>query len=151
MKKKEKILDFMNLLSNFTITEKIDELNIIFSRAASILNMDRIILYKRISLKEAIISSIFSNVKDEKIKISTVVNIKENINVYNSFISGKISKIPIPDEGEDIAISISNNEYVLAADDINEARETSTDEHIYFTFLAKATENALNNFYAKKE
>jgi len=149
MNNHKKTLNFMQLLSNFKIENSIKDLRIIFKNAAKILNMDRIILYENIDNINSKVITIYSSYSDEKLKENTVVNISENINLSNTIKTKKISTIPVPDIGEDIALVINNGKYILSADDIDEARLTSKIEHIYFEFLAKATENAINILESK--
>lgn len=145
----EKTLNFMHLLSNFNVDKTLDELEVIFKNAANILEMDRIILYKCINKNESKVISIYSLYKDEKLIKGSVIQNKNNLNLLKAIETKKISTIPIPDIGEDIAVGIQNNKYIITGDDINEARATTKIDHLYFEFLANATENAIKMLDSK--
>lgn len=112
--------EFLSILSKSKIISKIDELEDLFLNTAQTINLDRIILYEYIGNNKMKVVFIYSKL-DNDIKKNNIVDIKDNINLANSLKNNTLSKIPVPDIGEDMVIPI-NKQYFLAIDDIYNAR-----------------------------
>jgi len=135
---------YLNLLAKFKIVDDLSELSILFKEASELLNLDRIILHEKCDEKKVRVISVFdsSNIEEDRIKLDSYRNINENENLKNTFLTGTISKIPVEGIGEDIAIPINNN-YILTADDINEARETTEMDNTLLSFIASSITNII--------
>jgi len=116
-------VDYLHLLSESKLIEKIDDLKDIFEKAANLLVLDRVILYQKIKKddKHVKVLVIFSNIEHDYEKNEKVL-IENNLNLNISYKENKISSIPVSGIGEDYVIPIDNDLF-LAIDDINIARK----------------------------
>lgn len=112
--------DFLRVLSKSKIIQSIDELHDIFMEASRIIDLDRVILYKQVSKTEVKVIFIYTALEND-ISRGDKICIKNNINIQSAIETNNVSKIPVPDIGEDLVYPIGKN-FFLAIDDISEAR-----------------------------
>lgn len=109
-----------------------------------LLNIQRFILYRIVNVTEAEILLLFSSHSDEPEQVGQVVPIIGNPNLEQAVNTQKLSQVPVPGVGIDVAFPTGRNNLVVGIDNTDGAREFSGEDMVIITPVALLLATAYN-------
>lgn len=134
--------DYLLLLTKLKAVKDLATLDKYLVQLADSLKMDRMIIYKIVDEKTALVVALHSTMKGEKMKVSSLVRIGDNRNLFEAIKTRQISAIPVPGVGEDAVIPI-NGMYFLGVDDSKIAKVMSEESLFLLRVVANSLEGIL--------